>query len=147
MPTLVVVASQDANLAEQVQQLFQNPTLRVYTSDDVIGVEVGGALKNVIAIGNRNHLLYLNLLFGRKENEGRRYNGCVAAGVVEGLGLGLNSTAGLVTRGASELMRLAVAMGARATTIAGLSGMGDMMLTCFGHLSRNRSVGIRLGKV
>lgn len=118
-PTAVVIASRDQHLAETFQRLFASKWLRVYTASDVVGVEVGGALKNVIAI---------------------------AAGIAEGLGLGMNSMAALVTRGCSEMKRLAMAMGARPETLAGLSGIGDLMLTCFGSLSRNRTVGVRLGK-
>jgi len=119
VPTLAVVASTDLVLAEKVQKLFSSEDLRVYTTDDVIGVEVGGALKNVFAI---------------------------AAGICEGLGLGNNTIAALATRGCSEMRKLAVAMGAREKTLAGLTGIGDLMLTCFGNLSRNRTVGKRLGE-
>jgi len=118
-PTAVVSASEDRELAIQVQLLFASPALRVYTSNDVVGVEIGGALKNVFAI---------------------------AAGVAEGLGLGMNSRAGLVTRGCAEMKRVALAMGAKPETLSGLTGIGDLMLTCFGTLSRNRTVGVRLGK-
>lgn len=118
-PTAVTIASNDASLAAQVQREFGSPTLRLYTNDDVIGVELGGALKNVIAI---------------------------AAGIVAGLGLGYNSTAALITRGVAEVTRLAVASGGRRETLAGLSGLGDLVLTCTGALSRNRWVGIELGK-
>jgi len=118
-PTAVVAASTDIKLAEDVQKLFTSTSFRCYTSNDVLGVEVGGALKNVFAI---------------------------AAGIVDGLGLGMNSMAALVTRGCHEMTRLAVAMGAQPHTLSGLSGIGDLMLTCFGALSRNRSVGQRLGK-
>ena len=102
-----------------VQREFSSRTLRLYTSTDVVGVELGGAVKNIIAI---------------------------AAGVVEGLGLGHNPTAALITRGLAEMTRLACACGARRETLAGLAGMGDLVLTCTGHLSRNRSVGVELGK-
>jgi len=119
MPTAVVVASKDMALAVKVQNLFASATLRVYTSTDIIGVEVGGAIKNVFAM---------------------------AAGAVEGLGLGINTMAALVTRGCHEMNRLALTMGAQPYTLSGLSGYGDLMLTCFGNLSRNRSVGVRLGK-
>ena len=118
-PTAVTIASNDAMLAGQVQREFSSATLRLYTNDDVVGVELGGALKNVIAI---------------------------AAGIVAGLGLGHNSTAGLITRGVAEVTRLAVACGGRRETLAGLSGLGDLVLTCTGALSRNRWVGMELGK-
>lgn len=118
-PTAVVVASSDREAARSVQEEFSSTALRLYTSADVIGVELGGAIKNVIAI---------------------------AAGVIEGLGLGHNPKAALVTRGLAEMTRLACACGARAETLAGLAGMGDLVLTCTGHLSRNRQVGIELGK-
>jgi glycerol-3-phosphate dehydrogenase (NAD(P)+) len=118
-PTAVTIASTDTELAAFVQREFGSGTLRLYTNDDVIGVELGGALKNVIAI---------------------------AAGIVTGLGLGHNSTAALITRGVAEVTRLAVACGGRRETLAGLSGIGDLVLTCTGALSRNRRVGIELGK-
>jgi glycerol-3-phosphate dehydrogenase (NAD(P)+) len=118
-PTAVVVASRDPALARTVQEKFSSATLRLYTSTDVIGVELGGALKNVIAI---------------------------AAGVIEGLGLGSNATAALLTRGLAEMTRLACACGARRETLSGLAGIGDLALTCTGSLSRNRSVGMELGK-
>lgn len=118
-PTAIVVASEDREAAQWVQQEFSSKTLRLYTSSDVVGVELGGAVKNVIAI---------------------------AAGVVEGLGLGHNPTAALITRGLAEMTRLACACGARRETLAGLAGMGDLVLTCTGDLSRNRMVGIELGK-
>ncbi|HSG48652.1 MAG TPA: NAD(P)H-dependent glycerol-3-phosphate dehydrogenase [Longimicrobiales bacterium] len=118
-PTLVVAASRDPSAAERVQGLFQNRFFRVYTNPDVVGVELGGALKNVIA---------------------------VAAGVAAGLGFGHNTMAALVTRGLAEMTRLGVAMGARRETFAGLAGMGDLVLTCTGELSRNRTVGYRLGR-
>jgi glycerol-3-phosphate dehydrogenase (NAD(P)+) len=118
-PTAVVVASEDREAARLVQQIFSSRTLRLYTSNDVVGVELGGAVKNIIAI---------------------------AAGVVDGLGLGHNPTAALITRGLAEMTRLACACGARRETLAGLAGMGDLVLTCTGHLSRNRSVGVELGK-
>ena len=118
-PTAVVVASEDRAAAQWVQQEFSSRVLRLYTSSDVAGVELGGAVKNVIAI---------------------------AAGVVEGLGLGRNPTAALITRGLAEITRLACACGARRETLAGLAGMGDLVLTCTGELSRNRSVGVELGK-
>jgi glycerol-3-phosphate dehydrogenase (NAD(P)+) len=118
-PTAVVLASQDAALASEVQMEFSGSTLRLYTNDDVIGTEIAGAVKNVIAI---------------------------AAGVCTGLGLGTNTMAALVTRGLAEMTRLAVALGGRRDTLAGLAGVGDLILTSTGALSRNRSVGIELGK-
>jgi glycerol-3-phosphate dehydrogenase (NAD(P)+) len=118
-PTAIAVASQDVELAETVQREFSDPRFRVYTNDDVAGVELGGALKNVIAI---------------------------AAGVCDGLGLGHNSVAALITRGLAEITRLAVACGGRPETMAGLAGLGDLVLTCTGGLSRNRSVGVELGR-
>jgi len=118
-PTVVVLASSDAALAGEVQEEFAGPRLRLYTNDDVIGTEIAGAVKNVIAI---------------------------AAGVSAGLGLGTNSMAALVTRGLAEMTRLAVALGGRRETLAGLAGVGDLILTATGALSRNRSVGIELGK-
>jgi glycerol-3-phosphate dehydrogenase (NAD(P)+) len=118
-PTAVTVASIDTHLASRVQKDFSDPNFRVYMNDDLVGVELGGALKNVIAI---------------------------AAGVVSGLGLGHNSVAALITRGLAEITRLAVACGAKPQTMFGLAGMGDLVLTCTGGLSRNRSVGEALGK-
>jgi len=118
-PTAVVIASSDAGLTQMVQEEFSGPTFRLYGNDDVAGVELGGAVKNVIAI---------------------------AAGVCEGLGFGHNTIAALITRGLAEMTRLAVAMGGRRETLAGLAGMGDLVLTCTGGLSRNRSVGVELGK-
>ncbi len=118
-PTAITIASQDPELAAAVQREFSDPCFRVYTNDDVIGVELGGALKNVVAI---------------------------AAGVCDGLGLGHNTIAALVTRGLAEITRLAAACGARAETMAGLAGIGDLVLTCTGGLSRNRSVGVELGR-
>lgn len=117
-PTAVTVASADSELARSVQQAFNDSRFRVYTNDDVIGVELGGALKNIIAI---------------------------AAGVCDGLGLGHNSRAALITRGLAEVARLVVACGGRLDTMAGLAGLGDLVLTCTGDLSRNRSVGVELG--
>jgi glycerol-3-phosphate dehydrogenase (NAD(P)+) len=111
------VACADPVLAEAVQREFRAPYFRLYASTDVVGVEIGGALKNIIAI---------------------------AAGVVEGLGLGQNALAALVTRGLAEITRLASALGGRRETLAGLSGLGDLVLTCTGTLSRNRHVGIEL---
>ncbi len=118
MPTAIVVASQFAPVAQMVQRDFTSQTLRVYTNDDVPGVELGGALKNVIAL---------------------------AAGVATGLNLGHNSSAALITRGIAEITRLAIACGGRRQTLAGLSGIGDLVLTCTGSLSRNRTVGVELG--
>ena len=118
-PTLVVAASSNRGAAERVQKLFQNHYFRVYTNSDVIGVELGGALKNVIAL---------------------------AAGMTSGLGFGHNTLAALITRGLVEIARLGQAMGARAETFSGLAGMGDLVLTCTGELSRNRTVGFRLGR-
>jgi glycerol-3-phosphate dehydrogenase (NAD(P)+) len=118
-PTAVTVASSDAELARAVQHAFNSSRFRVYTNDDVIGVELGGALKNIIAI---------------------------AAGVCDGLELGHNSVAALITRGLAEIARLVVACGGRLDTMAGLAGLGDLVLTCTGDLSRNRSVGVELGK-
>lgn len=118
-PTAVTVAFSDPQIATLIQQEFSSETLRLYTSTDVIGVELGGALKNVIAI---------------------------AAGVAAGVGLGHNSTAALITRGIAEITRLAVACGGRRETLAGLSGVGDLVLTCTGSLSRNRTVGEALGQ-
>lgn len=117
-PTAVTIASADSDLARAVQQAFNDARFRVYTNDDVIGVELGGALKNIIAI---------------------------AAGVCDGLGLGHNSRAALITRGLAEVARLVVACGGRLDTMAGLAGLGDLVLTCTGDLSRNRSVGVELG--
>lgn len=119
VPTAIVAASRDAAGAQTVQTLFHGPAFRVYTSFDVMGVELGGALKNVIAI---------------------------AAGVCDGLGFGDNSKAALVTRAIAEVRRLGVACGAQADTFAGLSGMGDLMVTCFSRLSRNRGFGERVGR-
>jgi glycerol-3-phosphate dehydrogenase (NAD(P)+) len=118
-PTAITVASQDAELAEVVQREFSDPRFRIYTNDDVVGVELGGALKNIVAI---------------------------AAGVCDGLGLGHNSIAALITRGLAEITRLAVACGGHQETMSGLSGLGDLVLTCTGGLSRNRSVGVELGR-
>jgi glycerol-3-phosphate dehydrogenase (NAD(P)+) len=118
-PTAVVVASEDPGAAQSVQETFSSRSFRIYTSNDMTGVEIGGAVKNVIAI---------------------------AAGVIEGLGLGHNPKAALITRGLAEISRLACACGARGETLAGLAGMGDLVLTCTGDLSRNRSVGYELGK-
>jgi glycerol-3-phosphate dehydrogenase (NAD(P)+) len=119
LPTAVSVACEDGEVARRVQHEFRGPSLRLYVTDDVVGVETGGAIKNVIAI---------------------------AAGVVEGLGLGHNAMAALITRGLAEIARLACALGARRDTLSGLSGLGDLVLTCTGDLSRNRHVGIELGR-
>ncbi len=119
LPTAATLASTDATLAAALQQDLSSESLRVYTNDDVIGVELGGALKNVIAL---------------------------AAGVVAGLELGSNAAAALITRGMAEITRLAVACGARPDTMAGLAGYGDLVLTCTGTLSRNRTVGVELGR-
>jgi glycerol-3-phosphate dehydrogenase (NAD(P)+) len=119
MPTAVVTASTSPQIAQIIQRDFTSPSLRVYTNDDVPGVELGGALKNVIAL---------------------------AAGVANGLNLGYNSSAALITRGIAEITRLAIACGGRRQTLAGLSGIGDLVLTCTGSLSRNRTVGIELGR-
>jgi glycerol-3-phosphate dehydrogenase (NAD(P)+) len=118
-PTAITIASQDAALLHTVQQEFSDPSFRVYTNSDVTGVELGGALKNIIAI---------------------------AAGICDGLGFGHNSAAALITRGLAEMTRLVVACGGRAETMAGLAGLGDLVLTCTGGLSRNRSVGVELGR-
>lgn len=118
-PTAVTVAARSMDAALRAQEIFQTGYFRVYTSDDVPGVELGGSLKNVIAI---------------------------AAGVVEGLGFGYNTRAALITRGLAEITRLGTALGAQPQTLAGLAGMGDLILTCTGHLSRNRSVGVELGR-
>jgi glycerol-3-phosphate dehydrogenase (NAD(P)+) len=118
-PTAITFASHDAELARSIQQQFSNASFRVYTNDDQVGVELGGALKNTIAI---------------------------AAGVAAGLGLGHNSVAALITRGLAEMTRLVVACGGKAETMAGLAGLGDLVLTCTGGLSRNRSVGLELGR-
>jgi glycerol-3-phosphate dehydrogenase (NAD(P)+) len=118
-PTALTVAAADISLAATVQKEFSDPGFRIYMNDDLIGVELGGALKNVIAI---------------------------AAGVCHGLDLGHNSVAALVTRGLAEITRLAVACGAKPQTMSGLAGMGDLVLTCTGGLSRNRSVGVALGQ-
>lgn len=118
-PSAVVIASENRDLAADVQRAFSGPSFRLYSSDDPIGVEIGAALKNVIAIG---------------------------AGICSGLGLGSNATAALVTRGLAEITRLAVAMGGQPNTLAGLAGLGDLVLTCTGPQSRNRTVGVELAK-
>jgi glycerol-3-phosphate dehydrogenase (NAD(P)+) len=119
MPTAVTAAAGELEVAEAMQRVFTGPTFRVYTSTDVIGVEIGGAVKNVIA---------------------------VAAGVSDGLGFGANTRAALITRGLAEITRLATQLGADRQTLAGLAGLGDLVLTCTGDQSRNRTVGLRLGK-
>jgi glycerol-3-phosphate dehydrogenase (NAD(P)+) len=118
-PAAVVISSEDQELAREIQTAFSGPSLRLYTNADPVGVELGAALKNVIAIG---------------------------AGVCAGLHLGSNTMAALITRGLAEITRLAVAMGGKPLTLAGLAGLGDLVLTCTGDLSRNRSVGIELAK-
>jgi glycerol-3-phosphate dehydrogenase (NAD(P)+) len=118
-PTAITIAFAESGIANRLQEELSAPALRIYTNDDVIGVELGGALKNVIAI---------------------------AAGIASGLGLGHNSIAAIITRGVAEITRLAVACGGRRETLAGLSGLGDLVLTCTGPLSRNRSVGVELGR-
>jgi len=119
LPTAVTVASKDLDVASLVQQVFATPYFRVYTNDDVLGVELGGSVKNVIAI---------------------------AAGVIDGLGLGLNTRAALITRGQTEIRRLGVALGANPRTFTGLAGIGDLILTCTGTLSRNHTVGKKIGQ-
>ena len=119
IPTAIVCASENEAVSRQVQQLFHRPAFRVYRSTDLVGVELGGALKNIIAIG---------------------------AGVCDGLGYGDNSKAALVTRALAEMRRFGVACGAQAETFGGLSGLGDLTLTCFSHLSRNRALGERIGR-
>jgi glycerol-3-phosphate dehydrogenase (NAD(P)+) len=118
-PTAITIACATSAIASRLREELNAPGLRVYTNDDVVGVELGGALKNIIAI---------------------------AAGIATGLGLGHNSVAAIVTRGIAEITRLAVACGGRRETMAGLSGLGDLVLTCTGPLSRNRLVGIELGR-
>lgn len=118
IPTVVVSASRNAAVAERVQQILMNPTFRIYTSDDVIGVELGGALKNVIAL---------------------------AAGICDGLGMGDNTKAALMTRGLAEITRLGVKLGANPITFSGLSGMGDLIVTCGSMHSRNRRAGMLIG--
>lgn len=118
-PTAVVLGMINENVAQRIQKDFSSPDLRLYHNPDVIGIEIGGAVKNIIAI---------------------------AAGIVTGLNYGHNTIAGLITRGLAELNRLAVQMGAHPATLSGLAGMGDLILTCTGHLSRNRQVGIELGR-
>jgi glycerol-3-phosphate dehydrogenase (NAD(P)+) len=118
-PAAIVIAAAELGVAEQIQRAFSTPTLRFYTSQDVIGVEIGAALKNVIALG---------------------------AGICSGLGLGSNSVAALVTRGLAEITRLAVVLGGKERTLSGLAGLGDLVLTATGNLSRNRAVGLQLGQ-
>lgn len=118
-PAVVVAAATEEETAERVQRHFHAPMLRVYRSTDLVGVELGGVVKNVMAI---------------------------ATGVSDGLGYGLNARAATITRGLAEIMRLAISMGARAETLSGLAGIGDLVLTCTGDLSRNRQVGLRLGR-
>ncbi len=119
LPTTVVATSREADLARAVQDAFMRPTFRVYTNTDILGVELGAALKNVIAI---------------------------AAGICDGLGFGDNAKSALLTRGLAEMARLGVAMGARAETFAGLTGLGDLITTCVSPYGRNRSVGVRIGR-
>ena len=119
MPTAVTIASSNPHIAQKIQRIFATDFFRAYTSNDVIGVELGGALKNVMAI---------------------------AAGVSDGLGLGHNTRAALITRGLTEIRRLGVRLGANPRTFTGLAGMGDLVLTCTGDLSRNRMVGLKLGR-
>jgi glycerol-3-phosphate dehydrogenase (NAD(P)+) len=119
LPTAVTIGCADLAAAGRLQQLFGTETFRVYASADVIGLEISAALKNIVA---------------------------VAAGICDGLGYGLNTRAALITRGLTEIMRLGVAMGAEPATFSGLSGLGDLVLTCTGNLSRNRNVGLKLGK-
>jgi glycerol-3-phosphate dehydrogenase (NAD(P)+) len=118
-PTAITIASTDAALAQTIQREFSDSSFRVYTNTDVVGVELGGALKNIVAI---------------------------AAGICDGLGFGHNSVAALITRGLAEMTRLTIACGGRPETMAGLAGLGDLVLTCTGGLSRNRSVGVALGR-
>jgi glycerol-3-phosphate dehydrogenase (NAD(P)+) len=119
VPTAVTAASASAETAQRVQQIFATPAFRVYTSQDVIGVELGGAVKNVIAI---------------------------AAGIIDGLGLGLNTRAALITRGLAEIRRLGLKMGANPRSFTGLAGIGDLILTCTGDISRNHTVGRKIGE-
>ncbi|MDH3882924.1 MAG: NAD(P)-dependent glycerol-3-phosphate dehydrogenase, partial [Desulfobacterales bacterium] len=119
MPTSVTVACRDPEISARVQHVFATPYFRVYTSDDLVGVELGGSVKNVIAI---------------------------ASGILDGLGMGLNTRAALITRGMTEVRRLGLHLGANPRTFTGLAGFGDLVLTCTGNLSRNYTVGIKLGK-
>jgi glycerol-3-phosphate dehydrogenase (NAD(P)+) len=118
-PTAVTIASENQELAGELQHIFSTPYFRAYTNPDVVGVELGGAIKNVIAI---------------------------ATGISDGLGFGYNTRAALITRGLAEISRLALKMGAHTLTLSGLAGLGDLVLTCTGKLSRNRSVGVKLGE-
>ena len=118
-PTAVTIACRDVSHAVWLQTIFSTESFRVYTSDDLVGVQLCGALKNVIAI---------------------------ASGAADGLGFGLNTRAALITRGLAEIMRLGITMGANPMTFAGLSGIGDLVLTCTGDLSRNRMVGLKIGQ-
>lgn len=119
VPTAVTVASDSREVAQEIQQIFSTEYFRIYTSTDVIGVEMGGALKNIIAL---------------------------AAGIIDGLGLGHNTRAALITRGLAEMSRLGTSLGAHPLTFLGLAGVGDLILTCTGDLSRNRTVGYQLGQ-
>lgn len=119
IPTAVTVAAQDIETAQSLQEAFSTELFRVYTSTDIIGLELGGPLKNIVAI---------------------------AAGICDGLGYGTNTRAGLITRGLAEITRMGVAMGANPLTFSGLAGLGDLVLTCTGDLSRNRQVGLMLGQ-
>ena len=119
LPTVVTAASRAVSCARTVQKVFATPVFRVYTNDDVIGVELGGSVKNVIAI---------------------------AAGMIDGLGMGLNTRAALIARGLTEIRRLGLAMGANPRTFTGLAGVGDLVLTCTGNLSRNHTVGLKIGQ-
>lgn len=119
MPTAVVAAASDAAVARRIQEAFSTPLFRVYSNSDMVGVELGGSIKNVIAI---------------------------AAGISDGMGLGYNPRAALITRGLAEIARLGLALGGQSATFAGLAGMGDLVLTCTGDLSRNRTVGMQLGE-
>ncbi len=119
VPTVATAASENVSVAAYVQQIFATPFFRIYTNDDVLGVELGGAIKNVIAI---------------------------ASGIVDGLGLGLNTRAALITRGLTEMQRLGIKLGANPHTFSGLTGVGDLVLTCTGHLSRNHTVGKLIGE-
>ncbi len=119
IPTTAVVASRDAQIARKVQEVFNSESFRIYTNNDVIGVELGGSIKNIIAI---------------------------ACGICDGLGLGTNAKAAIVTRGLAEMARLGTALGGKVKTFSGLTGLGDLVTTCFSPQSRNRSVGEQLGK-
>jgi glycerol-3-phosphate dehydrogenase (NAD(P)+) len=119
VPTVVAVASKNSKVAGYVQHVFATPYFRVYTNNDMVGVEMGGAVKNVIAI---------------------------AAGIIEGLGLGLNTRAALITRGLTEIRRLGLKLGANPRTFAGIAGVGDLVLTCTGNVSRNHTVGKKIGE-